>query len=59
MSLASGLDFIELLSVNFILELKSFCSSAIVRQADGTVLHARNLDYYNPETLRNNSVYIA
>jgi hypothetical protein len=59
MSLASGLDFVELLSVNFILELESYCSVAIVRQTDGTVLHARNLDFYNQEILRNKGVYIA
>jgi hypothetical protein len=41
-----------------ILEMNSYCAAMLARSSDGTVYHARNVDFYNPETARNNTLYI-
>ena len=39
--------------VNFVYELESYCTSAIVKLMDGTIVHSRNLDFHFPDEMRN------
>ena len=38
--------------VNSLYELESWCTSIIARQADGTIIHSRNLDFDNADSMR-------
>jgi len=38
--------------VNALYELESWCTSIIVQQTDGKIIHARNLDFDNPDGMR-------
>lgn len=41
----SGISYTNLFTMNFIYELWSACTSAIIRNTNGQIIHARNLDY--------------
>ena len=38
--------------VNSLYELEAWCTSIIAKQADGQIIHARNLDFENPTIMR-------
>ncbi len=44
--------------VNSIVDFYSFCTSIVARMENGTIIHARNLDFDYPETM-NELVYLA
>ena len=41
-----------MLLINSLYELESWCTSIIVRAYDGTIIHARNLDFDNSDAMR-------
>mmetsp|Transcript_3257 Transcript_3257/g.2195 ORF Transcript_3257/g.2195 Transcript_3257/m.2195 type:complete len:229 (+) Transcript_3257:200-886(+) len=47
-----GLPMSQALYLNYIYELQAYCTSAVVRSADGTVMHSRNLDFPNADQMR-------
>ncbi len=53
-----GLETYETVLVNSIVDFSSFCTSIVARMGNGTLIHARNLDFDYPETL-NKLVYKA
>jgi hypothetical protein len=59
LAVAAEIDFNELLVMNYIMELQSYCAAVVARAIDGTIIHARNADYFNTPILRNNTIYIA
>lgn len=52
--IAQVLDFEmkEILLLNYLYELQAFCTSIVARQADGTILHGRNLDFSFADQMR-------
>jgi len=42
----------DALVLNYLYEFEAFCTSVVARQADGTVLHGRNLDFAYPDEMR-------
>lgn len=48
----------DALLVNSIVDFFSYCTSIIARMENGTIIHARNLDFDYPETMKK-LVYIA
>lgn len=38
--------------INYLYEFKTFCTSAIVKQSDGRIIHDRNLDFSFAEGMR-------
>jgi N-acylethanolamine-hydrolysing acid amidase len=38
--------------INALYEIESWCTSIIVKQSDGSIIHARNLDFDNPAGMR-------
>lgn len=48
----------EAITMNSLYELESWCTSIIVQTKNGSILHSRNLDFDNPDSLRK-ATYIA
>ena len=48
----------EVLMMNYLYELDAYCTSIVARLSNGTILLARNLDFYFPEQSRK-ILYIA
>ena len=42
----------DLLVVNTIYELEAWCTSIVARTEDGTIIHSRNLDFGEADSLR-------
>lgn len=40
------------ITLNFVYELATFCTSAIGKLNNGTIIHVRNLDYAFPEMMK-------
>ena len=38
--------------MNFLYELESWCTSVVAQQANGTIIHSRNLDFDFSDTMR-------
>ena len=54
-SIARAIDMplADIVLINLVYELRTFCTSLLVRTANGTILHGRNLDFdLNPDLLR-------
>ena len=54
LSKCSGLSIEQLITANIVYDLTAFCTSIVVRTAEGKILHARNQDF--PVTLRNDTI---
>lgn len=52
------IDYIDAVLINYIYEFEAFCTSIIVKNSNGTIIHGRNLDFGFSEALRN-TTYIA
>lgn len=48
----------EVMMMNFLYELDAYCTSVIIRNANGTLMMLRNLDFYFPNETRR-TLYIA
>ena len=46
-----GLEVSETLILNVIVDFTSYCTSIVARMTNGTIIHARNLDFGFPEVL--------
>lgn len=46
---ALGIDLNKVIGINYIDELKMFCTSIVARNKEGTPIISRNLDYDVPE----------
>ncbi|CDW81180.1 n-acylethanolamine-hydrolyzing acid amidase-like [Stylonychia lemnae] len=53
-----GLETYQTFFVNSIVDFSSFCTSIVARMQNGTIIHARNLDFDFPDVL-NRLVYLA
>ena len=53
-----GLETYQTFFVNSIVDFSSFCTSIVARMENGTIIHARNLDFDFPDIL-NRLVYLA
>jgi len=42
----------QALFLNYIYELQAYCTSIVARQADGTIIHGRNLDFDEADAMR-------
>jgi hypothetical protein len=42
---ALGVNFVDLLILNYVYDVYCACTSIVAQQTDGTVLHGRNLDF--------------
>mmetsp|Transcript_30555 Transcript_30555/g.29991 ORF Transcript_30555/g.29991 Transcript_30555/m.29991 type:complete len:84 (-) Transcript_30555:560-811(-) len=42
----------QALFLNYIYELQAYCTSIVARQADGTIIHGRNLDFEPTDPMR-------
>jgi hypothetical protein len=59
MSEILGFNSYILLALNYAFELgKALCTSVVARQADGTIIHGRNMDFAFADAMRN-ATYIA
>ena len=38
--------------INTLYELEAWCTSIVAQTANGTIIHARNLDFDNPDNMR-------
>ena len=47
------IDMDEVMLLNYLYELQAFCTSIVARQADGTIIHGRNLDFSFSDEMRN------
>ena len=55
---ATEIDLEKILSLNFIIEVTSYCTSIIARTIEGTIIHERNVDFFNVKALRDGT-YVA
>jgi N-acylethanolamine-hydrolysing acid amidase len=53
MAVALGVSSNGLLMAQYINEFSAFCTSVIAYQADGTIFHGRNMDFFFDSTMRN------
>lgn len=53
-----GLETYQTIFVNSVVDFSSFCTSIVARMQNGTIIHARNLDFDFP-TILNKLVYVA
>lgn len=52
MAAALDLDTNALMFMQYVNEFSAFCTSSVVRQADGTIIHDRNMDFAFPPLMR-------
>ena len=52
MAAALDLDTNALMFMQYVNEFSAFCTSSIVRMADGTIVHDRNMDFAFPALMR-------
>lgn len=58
MAYALGIDTPFIMFMQYVYEFSAFCTSSVVRMADGTIVHDRNLDFAFADVMRN-ITYIA
>ena len=48
----TGIALESFVVLSFFYELRAYCTSVLVKQPDGSILHGRNLDYVVPKAMR-------
>lgn len=48
----TGIPMESFVVLSFFYELRAYCTSLLVKQPDGSILHGRNLDYVVPKAMR-------
>ncbi|XP_050413373.2 N-acylethanolamine-hydrolyzing acid amidase [Patella vulgata] len=52
------IDLGEIVLLNIIYDVTAFCTSIVAQDGNGTIWHARNLDYYYGDLLRNLTIMV-